>query len=139
MNSMDTITDPSLVPTGMRVQAYWNLHRHCFSVVALEGEHKGRVIAHLPEVRLADARFTVRPSGRERVRREGRKNVHAFVRGRWQQSVPNVIRVCVTYNPYKHDTFVLAHGGSAHGEPVHAARYAVGTTTAEGRPVLSII
>lgn len=135
MSIMDTITDPSLVPTGMRVQAYWNLHRHCFSVVALEGEHKGRVVAHLPEVRLADARFTVRPSGRERVRREGRKNVHAFVRGRWQQSVPNLIRLCVTYNPYKHETFV----DGLEGKPVHAARYAVGTTTAEGRPVLSII
>lgn len=135
---MNTITDPNLVPTGLKVEVYWNLHRDCFSVRSLEGDHKGRVIAHLPEVRLADARFVVQPAGREKVRREKRKTVHAFVRGRWQQSVPNVIRVCVSYNPYKHDTFVLAHGGSAHGEPVHAARFAVGTVTAEGRPVLSI-
>lgn len=130
----DYITDPNLVPTGMRVEVYWNLHQHCFSVRSLEGDTKGRVIAHLPSFRLADATFTVQPAGRAKVLREKRKNVHAFVRGKWQQSVPNIIRLAVQYNPYRFDTFV----DGLRFEPVHAARFAVGATV-EGKAHLSII
>ena len=31
---------------NIRVEVYWNLHKRLFSVRALEGEHKGRVIEH---------------------------------------------------------------------------------------------
>lgn len=131
---MNLITDPTLIPLNMRVEVYWNLHRHCYSVRALQGPSKGRVIAHLPEVNLTDVQFVVQTAGRERVRRERRKTVHAFVRGRWTQTVPNIIRLAVTYNPYRHDTFV----DGMDFEPIHEARYAVGTIL-EGRPSLSII
>jgi hypothetical protein len=102
----------------MRVEVYWNLHKRLFSVRALEGENKGRVIKHAYGVTLKDAKFVVQPAGRERVRREGKKNVHAFVRGRLadydrapKMSYP------VTYNPYMYDTFVDADNKS----PVHEA------------------
>jgi len=51
--------------------------------------------------------------GREKVLREKRKNVHAFVKGYLQDAEnvscnPSVItkEVEVTYNPYKYETFV---------------------------------
>ena len=65
----------------MRVQAYWNIHRKCWSVVALEGEQKGRVISHTKYVSIKDARLVVQEGGRQRVLKEKKKNVHAFVRG----------------------------------------------------------
>lgn len=130
---MDVITDPNLIPTDLRVECYWNLHVGGFSVRSLEGDRKGRVIAHVPTVRLADATFTVQPAGRAKVLREKRKNVHAFVRGRWQQSLPDLVRWVVTYNPYKHDSFVDANTGA----PVHAARLAVGETV-DGKARLSV-
>ena len=51
--------------------------------------------------------------GREKVLREKKKNVHAFVKG-YLQDAENVSRnpqvitreVEVTYNPYKYETFV---------------------------------
>jgi hypothetical protein len=93
----------------MRVEVYWNLHKKLFSVRALEGENKGRVIDHAYSVKLEEASFVVQPAGRERVRREGKKNVHAFVRGHLadynhapKMSYP------VTYNPYMYDSFVQA-------------------------------
>ena len=104
----------------MRVQVYWNLHKDCWSVVALEGDRKGRVVTHADKVLLKDATFAVQPAGREKVRREKRKNVHAFVRGEWMNVLPATWRARrpVMYNPYKFDTFVFADNQ----EPVFSAK-----------------
>lgn len=95
----------------MRVFVYYNLHRNMFSVKALEGEQKGRVIAHRDSVFLEGAVFKVSEAGRQRVIREKRKNVHAGVVGIWTPGagnpLPNTVRE-ITYNPYKYDSFVYA-------------------------------
>jgi hypothetical protein len=68
----------------MRVSVYFNLHRRLFSVRAEEGPAAGRVIAHARHVTLgghSGCSFVVQEGGRQRVLAEGRKNVHAFVRG----------------------------------------------------------
>ena len=98
---------------NMRVEVYWNLHKHLFSVRALEGPNKGRVISHSHGISLTDVKFAVQPAGRERVRREGKKNVHAFVRGRiansgFEDCRENFSDEKITYNPYIYDTFVNA-------------------------------
>ena len=62
----------------MRVEVYYNLHKNVFSV-----RHKGRVIQHTKMAVIKDAEYVVRPAGRAKVLREGKKNVHAFVRGEW--------------------------------------------------------
>lgn len=110
----------------MRVEVYWNLHKRRFSIRALEGENKGRVIEHAYAVSLVNAKFAVQPAGRERVRQEGKKNVHAFVRGRL---VPEAHAKSfnpfdpepreVTYNPYMYDSFVDTEFKSA----IHTADY----------------
>ncbi|SVD12165.1 uncharacterized protein METZ01_LOCUS365019, partial [marine metagenome] len=41
----------------MRVEVYRNLHKGCFSVRALNGEDKGRVIDHVQSIMLRDATF----------------------------------------------------------------------------------
>ena len=98
---------------NMRVEVYWNLHKHLFSVRALEGPNKGRVISHSHGITLTDVKFAVQPAGRERVRREGKKNVHAFVRGRvansgFEDCHEDFNDEKITYNPYIYDTFVNA-------------------------------
>ena len=98
---------------NMRVEVYWNLHKHLFSVRALEGPNKGRVISHSHRITLTDVKFAVQPAGRERVRREGKKNVHAFVRGRiansgFEDCHEDFNDEKITYNPYIYDTFVNA-------------------------------
>ncbi len=108
----------------MRVFCYFNLHRLCFSVKALEGEHKGRVIAHADAVHLSAVRFKVSEAGRQRVLRENRKNVHAGAVGTLESFLPvgeNASRAWsnrqrrfsqrgtrVTYNPYRFTSFVSA-------------------------------
>ena len=56
---------------------------------------------------LKDVRYLVQPAGRAKVLKERRKNVHAFLTGYMVDRVPvPLISFDVTYNPYKHETFV---------------------------------
>jgi hypothetical protein len=100
-----------------RVECYYNLHKHCLSY-----RRPGEKVRHAGALVLEYPRFTVQPAGRERVRREGRKNVHAFVRGLLVHSYEPGVKLedldtamdedmdwnRVTYNPYKYDSFVWA-------------------------------
>ncbi len=92
----------------MRVFVYYNLHRHTWSIRAMEGPQKGLVIAHSPTVLLQDACGKVSQKGRERVIREQCKNVHAGIVGTLVHTgvegyFPGDE---VTYNPYKYTSFV---------------------------------
>ena len=101
----------------MRVFVYFNLHKKCFSIKALEGADKGRVIAHRDTVVLDGCKLMVSEAGRQRVLREKRKNVHAGVSGTWINYCTNrvenhfeflsMVGRQVTYNPYKYDSFVI--------------------------------
>ena len=64
-----------------KVQAYRNLHKKCWSV-----RHKRKVVSHEAHVFLVHAKFHVSQAGRERVVREKRKNVHAWVEGKYAGS-----------------------------------------------------
>ena len=93
---------------GERVEVYWNLHKDLYSVRALTGPNKGRVVAHVEAIDLYDVTFAVQLAGRNRVLAERRKNVHAFVRGIVTAGLPDARYQVVTYNPYKYETFVDA-------------------------------
>lgn len=103
----------------MKVDVYWNLHRKCWSI-----RHKGKVIGHSQAVVLGDATFHVSKAGRQRVLRERRKNIHAFVRGTLLAQgltacgLPGA--VAIAYNPYRFDSFVEV--GLDGFKPVEGAR-----------------
>lgn len=100
---------------GQKVKVYFNLHNRLFSV-----QHGGRVVAHLPEVALKNVKFKVSEAGRQRVLREQRKNVHAFVEGEFEHKQTGEHKTLpqgVSYNPYKHSSFVRTHDKS----PIHEA------------------
>lgn len=112
------------------VDVYRNLHRKCWSV---RGRRSGLVQGHADTVVLLDAEFRVSEAGRQRVLRERKKNVHAYVRGtlhevssrtvaRWHEEGMARAR----YNPYEAGTFTDAETG----EPVGRAAYVV--LTAQG-------
>lgn len=113
-----------LIDERKSVQVYKNLHKGCWSV-----RQSGKVVAHLDYICLENCNFHVGKSGRDRVRKDGVKNVHAYVTGfvpcdgeatfvkedfledrgwRWQE---------VTYCPYQYDSFVSLETG----EPVHVS------------------
>lgn len=91
----------------MKVDVYYNLHKKCLSV-----RHKGKVIRHCDSVIIEGAKFIVSQRGRERVLKEKRKNVHAYVRGELKEDIdmeyPDHLGTRVFYDPYKYDSFVLS-------------------------------
>jgi hypothetical protein len=111
---------------GDRVEVYRNLHNNTFSVRLLGAADKwdtnrwrdvGKVVKHLDNwmsVYLQDVKFAVQPAGQAKVRREGKKNVHAFVRGtvvkapdnKFGETFKDECTQIAQYNPYKFDTFV---------------------------------
>lgn len=86
----------------------------------------GRVVQHHQRLLLSDAKFVVREGGRQRVLREKRKNVHAFIVGYLVDSrgifgadadTKRDFPVRITYNPYRAGAFLTESGA-----PVFEAR-----------------
>lgn len=94
----------------MKVFVYWNLRKKTWSVRALDGPDKGRVIFHSAHVLLSDAQGKVSQAGRLRVIRERRKNVHAGLVGHLAglSRHENFTGLKINYNPYKHEGYVFA-------------------------------
>ncbi len=83
------------------VRVYRNLHKNCLSV--LHRTDKGwRLWQHVEQIELTDVKFKVSQAGRERVLREKRKNVHAFVEGNYhgKTDVTSSNLRFVKYDPY---------------------------------------
>lgn len=96
-----------------RVNVYFNLHKRLFSVT-----QGGIVQFHSDAITILDARFLVGKAGQAKVRKTGRKNVHAKVSG-YLGNVNCIGKICnlikdgigdgwrkAYYNPYETDTFV---------------------------------
>ena len=93
------------------VKVYKNLHNGLWSI---KDAKSGLVLGHTNEVTLYECMYFV-GKGRERVIKEGRKNVHAYVIGKYvcDESVDgkfinnelNKRFETVTYNPYKENHF----------------------------------
>lgn len=114
VKQMITLTKDGLTIDGQasefnvpnRVKVYFNLHKKMFSVVSLDKETYGLVVTHVDEVHLVNCQFVVSEAGRQRVIREQRKNVHAYVKGQLGVSVSGE-ETEASYNPYKKGSFYI--------------------------------
>lgn len=88
------------------LEVYFNSHKGLFSI-----RHRGRVVRHARSLCLRDARFKVSEAGRQRVLRDKRKNVHAFICGEEIAEVSAGSGKQVTYNPFKYSSFVTVLDG----------------------------
>ena len=120
-----------------KVKVYWNISKKLWSIMATSGPRKNRVIGHAESVRMHNVNFKVSKPGRERVLREGKKNVHAYAEGEligvegveWKDKsyalTLSLLKptgngaAMVTYDPYKDDTFM------SEGRAVRWASWAV--------------
>ena len=98
---------------GQRVKVYRNLHKDTYSIADAVS---GLVLGYCVRVTLNDAEFKVSEAGRQRVLKEKRKNVHAYVVGTFVATAGATQRRAARYNPYEVATFVTSAG-----EPLHEA------------------
>jgi hypothetical protein len=90
-------------------------------VYSIRDAATGLVLGHGENILLSKCYFVVKATGRKRVLREKRKNVHAWVEGNFgiihagdDQIIPhNSVRV--KYNPYENITFVREYENGVTG------------------------
>lgn len=88
------------------VEVYRNLNKNGIWYSVRQG---GKVIGHATEISLKDVIFHVNEKGRKRVKKTGRRNVHAWVKGhvtdyaeaRWGKEMTRII-----YDPKLYKSFV---------------------------------
>ena len=90
---------------GQVVEVFYNLREAKWSV---RDKATRLVLGHADNVTLANCEFKVSDKGRERVRREKQKHVHAVVVGEFVESGKDEdFFYAATYNPYTHERFHL--------------------------------
>ena len=123
-----------------KVRVYWNLHKHKWSVQSCK---TGLVKDHKQHITLQDAKFVVRKGGQERVRKEGKKNVHAFVNGirskLKQGMMPEFASYKVRYDPYTMDYFHYRRIVNGNAEWLPVDRHWIGNVylyISRGKPII---
>ncbi len=91
--------------TGRRVQLYWNFNRKVWSI---RDPGTRRVTGWTTSCLLENCTLRVSEAGRQRVLRERRKNVHAYIEGDISLKVNDGERPMarLRYNPYETECFV---------------------------------
>lgn len=90
---------------GQKVLVYRNLNKPAFySIMAAEGADKNKVIGYAKSVLLSDVSFKVSEKVSKRVKKEKRRNVHAYCVGTLQEASNIVLDdpngIVATYSPY---------------------------------------
>jgi hypothetical protein len=94
------------------VEVYKNLHKD--PIYSIRDAKTKIVIGHGDAIFLKDVRFFVQQGGRNRVLKERRKNVHAFVRGTITYFKTDTVPLeGATYNPCRSGFFTLVGSGKA--------------------------
>lgn len=115
-----------IVSFGEDVRVYRNLGKVSPENYSIQKKVGGRwlVVGHSNELILKDVKFKVSEVGRQRVIKEGRKNVHAFVYGKLVNSIgfgkSQNSMIKISYNPYKSSKFFSTTDGTY----VELAKYA---------------
>lgn len=131
----------ALIELGERVRVHWHLREQAWSVSKkgpngwrVDRTEDGTQILYTKVV-LKDVTFHVSENGRQRVLREQRKNVHAWMEGEILSaslledtaSVPCGVQI--KYNPYKWDSFYTDEYNDAIPTSVKSAEFASAGST----------
>ena len=95
------------------VRVHFNLHTHLWSITAMSGPDRGRVVQHSAIFALTRCKFIVSEAGRQRVLAKHQRQVHAWVEGLVAQPVRQQPKGAVElrYNPYRAGTFTRRDTG----------------------------
>jgi len=100
----------------IKFRIYRNLHKGNFSIQSYIQEKSGyRVTDRVTSAIIEDCSFRVYESGRQKVLRERKKNVHAYVESKSYRHIQGEVDVTnlreIYYNPYNHEYFIYKDTG----------------------------
>ena len=102
---MKDLLNKKSLANGTLVRVFKNLTRDTWSV-QIKTVKGWRVVGYCEEMRLNNARPVVSEKGRERVLRERKKYVHAFIEGEWCDGWELTgSHELISYNPYIFGSF----------------------------------
>ena len=112
---------------GDRVKVRWNRRTGGWSIIAVNGAMRDRVVAHADKLHLADVEFRVSRAQRRRAQETGQRNAHAFAVGTLldpgahpRTDAEGTSGTRATYRYQRSGTFVTAD----YEDAVHHAAYA---------------
>ncbi|HEY9664829.1 MAG TPA: hypothetical protein V6C65_40840 [Allocoleopsis sp.] len=107
---------------GQTIRIYRNLNNGTMSIQA-KVDKSWKVVGHVTDCVVSDVSFKIQDGGRQRVIREGRKNVHAWGQGVLVCQFDSDIfaPIDLSYNPYEDTTFKQRHTDN----PIVSCRYLV--------------
>ena len=113
MKPVEWIERKQPITNGEPIRVYRNLNRKCWSVQArVDGAWK--VVGWARLIIMRDVNFKVSRAGADRVRRDKRKNVHAYCEGKWVDAWLPALGYDrwrdVSYDPYTSYHFTDPHG-----------------------------
>lgn len=114
---------------GDKVRVYRNLNVGCWSVLAMAGQYKGKVVAHLDSVSIREVEFIVSSAGRARVLERQVKSVHAYAQGFFESTDVKPMHsscIVVKYDPYKHGYFYKVNNESCELTDVQELNFSSG-------------
>lgn len=114
----------------MQSKVYFNVRKKKFSVLV-----NGKVRDHVDFVDILNPTFKVSEAGRQRVLKQKRKNVHAFVVGEVVSEPDRHPSKRVTYNPYLHSSFVEFDNQD---KQIHQANFARLRVGINGKPTIFV-
>ncbi|MCP4792098.1 MAG: hypothetical protein GY882_01990 [Actinomycetia bacterium] len=110
-NRLEITPEPSRELLGGPVDAYRNLNRGPGRVWSVRCRRSGLVVAWCRRVALAEATCVVSQAGRVRAHADGRRNVHAYVRGTLIPHPDSDSGLLASYDPFGGDgRFELVDG-----------------------------
>jgi hypothetical protein len=97
-----------MLAIGTQVRVHKNLRRGDWSVTV-----RGRVVAHVPAITLANVTFKVSEARRQAVIKQHAREVHAWCEGTIAAPLPAAMpRVAITYNPFRCGSFHRRDNGT---------------------------
>jgi hypothetical protein len=94
---------------GTRVAVYKNLHCGAWSIRAVDGPHKGNVVAHADALALRHASMHVNARAQARVAAGAAREVHAWIVGTLADiEIADPVRL--TYRPHERPAFFIDTG-----------------------------
>jgi hypothetical protein len=95
---------------GRRVVVYKNLHKRAWSIRAMNGPSRGRVIGHAAAITLIDCHTHVNCRAQQRIAGGAAREVHAWIVGTVSDTATLARPRRLTYRPHERGEFFVDTG-----------------------------